>query len=103
LRSVKFCDMRFQQLQEYSSISSLLYDILKCPAQTKPSSFLITAKPCDKHETLLIYWRGQRNSVYSFFEKILWKFCIYFTHTVWQNVSETYQQTSELCSSSLRP
>jgi len=25
----------------------------------------------------------QRNSVYSFFKEILWKFCILFTDTLW--------------------
>jgi len=43
----------FQQvgLQKHNSLFDFLYDIQKCLVQQdKPSSFFITAKPCNKHQ-----------------------------------------------------
>ena len=38
-------------LQKHTSVFGFLYDIRKCPIQQdKPSSFFITAKPCNKHQ-----------------------------------------------------
>jgi len=43
------CSCLIQQLQDHSSVFGFLYDIQKCPfQQSKPSSFFITAKPCNK-------------------------------------------------------
>ena len=78
-----------QKLKEHSSAIGFLYDIhnMSTPAN-QPTFFLHDCKSLqwtlntamiDAEEHCLLFLR---------------KFCTFFTDTVWQNISQIYQQTS---------